>query len=317
MTAPSLADTAPVDLLTGVTAPLVTPMDAHGHVTPEGLSGLLGRFARSGVRAVLLAGSTGEGHALDVASLTDLVASVAPAWRRSTSGRGRVLVNVSAPSTGEALRRAEAVAALRPDAVVLSPPYYFIHTEVELIAHYAATRELAMPVVAYNVPRYTGNPLTKRVLQALSEMPWVAGVKDSSGDPDTLAYECTLSGTSGRPFGVSQGDESQLTAGLRMGANGIAPGLANLASARCVRLYEAAMAGDWAAADQAQLDLLRVAAIHRVRRGVVSMKAALSILGLCAPHTSAPFLPCSDTELAALRTLLGEVATVLDEEAGR
>ncbi len=312
-TAPSLIDPA-ADLLTGVTAPIVTPMDADGHVLPATLAGLLGRFASSGVHAVLLAGSTGEGHALDVASLTSLVASVAPAWRARTSGRGRVLVNVSAPSTSEALRRAEAVAAVRPDAVVLSPPYYFIHTEAELIAHYAATSELGISVVAYNVPRYTGNPLTARVLQALSKMPWVVGVKDSSGDRDILACECTLSTARNRPFGVSQGDEGNLTAGLRMGANGIAPGLANLASARCVRLYDAAMAGDWIAADQAQQDLQRLAAIHGIRRGVVALKAALSLVGVCPPHASAPFLPCNDVELAALRTVLAGVATVLDEE---
>jgi 4-hydroxy-tetrahydrodipicolinate synthase len=296
----------------GVTAPIVTPMDERGEVVPDAAGALLARLAAAGVDALLLAGSTGEGHALDAVSLAALTGSVSTVWRTETSGRGRVFVNVSAPSTAEALRRAEAVADHAPDAVVLSPPYYFIHTEAELVAHYEAAGSLGMPVIAYNVPRYTSNPLTRPVLAELVRMPWMVGIKDSSGDRELLADTCALAAGSDGRFTVSQGDEGSLDAGLRLGAQGIVPGVANLAARRCVELYRATQAGDWDEAARAQEDLRRVARIHQVRRGVVSMKAALSLLGIVPPHVSAPFLPLTADEMARLETVLGDARPVLD-----
>jgi 4-hydroxy-tetrahydrodipicolinate synthase len=296
----------------GVTAPIVTPMDRRGRVAPDAGLALVARLAAAGVDALLLAGSTGEGHALDAESLVALTATIGAAWRRETGGRGRVFVNVSAPSTAEALRRAETVAAHGPDAVVLSPPYYFIHTQAELVAHYQAAAGIGIPVVAYNEPRYTSNPLTREVLAELVAMPWMVGIKDSSGDRELLADTCRLATGSGGRFSVSQGDESSLDAGLRLGAQGIVPGVANLAARRCVELYRVAQAGDWAGAARAQLDLRQVARIHEVRRGVVSMKAALSLLDIVPPHVSAPFQPLDDAELARLRVILDEARPLLD-----
>lgn len=302
----------PAAMVGGVTAPIVTPMDELGRVIPDGCSSLVARLASAGVDALMLAGSTGEGHALDARSLAALTSSVTAAWRAETAGRGRVFVNVSAPSTTEALHRAEAVAAYGPDAVVLSPPYYFIHTQAELIAHYQASGGIGIPVVAYNVPRYTSNPLTREVLVEVVEMPWMVGIKDSSGDRDLLAETCALAAATSGRFSVSQGDEGALDAGLRLGAQGIVPGVANLAARRCIDLFRAAQAGDWDAAARAQQDLRWVARIHDVRRGVVSMKAALSLQGIVPPHVSAPFLPLGDEETARVRTVLDEARPVLD-----
>jgi 4-hydroxy-tetrahydrodipicolinate synthase len=303
---------SPAAVAGGVTAPIVTPMDERGRVTPEAASSLVARLAAAGVDALLLAGSTGEGHAIDAGSLAALTATVSAVWRRETAGQGRVFVNVSAPSTAEALHRAETVAVHGPDAIVLSPPYYFIHTQAELIAHYRATSGIGVPVIAYNVPRYTNNPLTREALEELVAMPWMVGMKDSSGDRELLGDASRLAAFSAGRFSVSQGDESSLAAGLRLGAQGIVPGVANLAARRCVELYRAAQAGDWDAAERAQQDLRQVARIHTVRRGVVSMKAALSLLGIVPPHVSAPFLPLTAEEIARLREILEEVRSVLD-----
>jgi hypothetical protein len=56
---------------------------------------------------------------------------------------------------------------------------------------------------------------------------------------------------------------------------------------------------------QEQVD--RLTAIFRVRTGssgIVMMKSALHLLGLCPPHAAAPFEPATDSELAALRAVL-------------
>ncbi|WP_205856443.1 dihydrodipicolinate synthase family protein, partial [Phytoactinopolyspora endophytica] len=108
----------------------------------------------------------------------------------------------------------------------------------EIVAHYAACAGLGVPVVAYNAPRYS-NPITPSVFDALLDMEHVVGVKDSSGDLELLRDMVTAARTRRPDFGVGQGAEGALVAGLRAGADGIVPGVANIAPDVAVALYRA------------------------------------------------------------------------------
>lgn len=138
-------------LLAGVMVPLVTPMDRPGRPSAPAADALLGALAAAGARGLMLFGSNGEGPLLPTAQLGYFAAEVAARWRELT-GDGTVLVNVTAPGTAEALARAETVLPAEPDALVLSPPIYYHHRHDEIVAHYAATAGLGVPVVAYNAP---------------------------------------------------------------------------------------------------------------------------------------------------------------------
>jgi 4-hydroxy-tetrahydrodipicolinate synthase len=83
-----------------------------------------------------------------------------------------------------------------------------------------------------------------------------------------------------------------------------------LAPALCADLLKAGRDHDHAAADARQRDVDRLTAIFGIRpasSGIVVMKTALHELGLCPPHAAAPFLPLTETELAALRTALAQL----------
>ena len=288
-------------LLSGVMVPLVTPMSAPG--VPAAADALLVALAESGVRSLMLFGSNGEGPLLPVPALGGFAEWAAGRWRALTGGP--VLCNVTAAGTAEVLARAEAVASARPDALVLSPPIYFHHRDDEILAHYAALSDLDTPVVAYNAPRYS-NPLTPAIIDELVGMPHVVGMKDSSGDLDLLGHLLSVR----RPgFEVSQGSETQLVAALRLGADGIVPGIANLAPVVAVELVAAHEEGRAADADRAQRTVDRLLRLHSVRPGVPAVKAVLADRGLCPPHVAAPLRPCTDAERDALLALL------LDDES--
>ncbi|SEF17639.1 4-hydroxy-tetrahydrodipicolinate synthase [Jiangella alba] len=281
--------------------PLVTPMSAPGEPSAAAAYDLLDALAQAGARSLMLFGSNGEGPLLPTSSLTEFAAGVAARWRELT-GDGPVLVNVTAAGTAEALERAAAVRLAEPDALVVSPPIYFKHRDDEVVAHFAAFADLGIPVVAYNVPSYSV-PMTPPVLDEVLAMPHVIGIKDSSGDLALLGH--LVAAARRRPdVGVSQGSETQLVAGLEAGADGIVPGIANLAPVLCVELYDAYRAGRTAAADAAQETSDRVLALHTVRRGVPAVKAVLAARGLCPPHVAAPFVPASPAERAGLLDLL-------------
>ncbi|MEO3749407.1 dihydrodipicolinate synthase family protein [Streptomyces sp. B6B3] len=321
------------ELLAGLVVPLVTPMRRPGVPSARAAKPLLAALAEAGARGLMLFGSNGEGPLLPTTALGAFASGVTRHWRGLTAepatgpagrvptrgagaphasasairavpagGAGPVLINVTAAGTAEALARAEAVLPARPDALVLSPPIYFHHREDEILAHYAAFADLGVPVVAYNAPRYSC-PLTPALIDALATLDHVVGLKDSSGDVELLAH--AVAAARRHPgFGVSQGAEGQLLAGLRLGAHGIVPGIANLAPGPGKDLLGAHHAGRDEDAERAQRLIDELTALHRVRSGVPSVKAILHARGLCPPHTAAPFTPCTDAEREALLTLL-------------
>ncbi|WP_052847291.1 dihydrodipicolinate synthase family protein [Streptomyces avicenniae] len=289
-------------LLAGVMVPLVTPMSRPGVPSAEGAYPLLGALAAAGARALMLLGSNGEGPLLPPGrELTDFVRGVRDRWRDLT-GDGPVLVNVTAAGTADVLARADAVLPAGPDALVLSPPIYFHHRPDEILAHYAALEGVGAPVVAYNAPRYS-NPLTPALLDDLTRLPHVVGAKDSSGDTDLLTH--LIAAARRRPgFGVSQGAEHQALAALRLGADGIVPGIANLAPRLAVALFRAHENGRPEDAERAQHSLDALLALHTVRPGVPAVKTVLTARGLCTPHVAAPFTPCTPDERDRLLALL-------------
>ncbi|TMR38527.1 dihydrodipicolinate synthase family protein, partial [Nonomuraea zeae] len=290
----------------GVIIPLVTALDRRGRPDPPAVAPLLAHLAAGGVTTLMLAGTNGEGPLLTAGEVRAYAAEVSPMWRELAGPAARIMVTAAGTGTRETLDRMDRLAGVDLDAVVVLAPSYFRHTERELHAHFRDLARHGRPVVIYNSPGYTGNPITATLVRRLLDEPAVAGLKDSSGDAALFAQFCALAGE--RPgFQVAQGAERQLADGLRAGAAGVVPGVGMLAPALCAALFRAVLDGDHAAAAALQRDVDRLAALFAVRpgaSGIVVIKTALHLLGLCPPHATAPFLPLDDTELATLRAAL-------------
>ncbi|GAA4636708.1 dihydrodipicolinate synthase family protein [Actinoallomurus vinaceus] len=307
--------------VSGVTIPLVTALDERGRPDAPAVRPLLAHLAAGGVTTLMLAGTNGEGPLLPADAVRSYAAEVAAMWGEIGGASARIMVTAAGTGTRETLRRIEVLAGLDLDAVVVLAPFYFRHTERELLAHFRAAAAHGRPVVIYNSPGYTGNPLTVPLVRRLLDQPEIVGLKDSSGDPALFGGFCDLT-RERADFGVAQGAERRLAEGLRQGAAGLVPGVGMLAPALCTDLFRLARAGDHteadrlqrdvdhAEADRLQHDVGRLADLFSVRpgaSGIVVMKTALHLLGLCPPHAGEPFLPCTETELTALRTALAGV----------
>ncbi len=297
----------------GVTIPLVTALDRHGRPDAAAVQPLLAHLAAGGITTLMLAGTNGEGPLLAADDVRAYAAEVSAQWRALVGEFARIMVTAAGAGTRETLLRMEHLADLDLDAIVVLAPFYFRHTERELRAHFRAAAGQGRPVVLYNSPGYTGNPLSVSLVRELLNEPAIVGLKDSSGDAALFAQFCDLA-QERAGFAVAQGAERRLTEGLRHGACGVVPGVAMLAPALCVELLRLARTGDWAAAEQRQRDVARLTTIFGIRpgvSGVVVVKTALHLLGLCSPHAAPPFLPCTDEELAALRAALAAIKDLL------
>jgi 4-hydroxy-tetrahydrodipicolinate synthase len=166
-------------LFRGVGVALATLFEDDGEVDVKATADLAANLADVGIRAVVVAGSTGEAAALTaeerVALLTETRRAV-PAGVPVIAGTGGPSARQAAALTRDAREAgADAVLALCPPRNNDPRPYY------QAVAETAG----GLPVLAYHFPQTAppGIPV-----EALPDLP-VQALKDSSGDPERLLAE--------------------------------------------------------------------------------------------------------------------------------
>jgi 4-hydroxy-tetrahydrodipicolinate synthase len=166
-------------LFTGVGVALATLFDEAGEVDAKATATHAATLVELGIRAVVVAGSTGEAAALTAEERLTLLTET----RKAVPAGIPVVAGTGAPSARQAAALTRAARDAGADAVLaLCPP-----RSNDPRPYYRAVAEAAgdLPALAYHFPQTTppGIPL-----EALGDLP-VQGMKDSSGDPERLLAE--------------------------------------------------------------------------------------------------------------------------------
>jgi 4-hydroxy-tetrahydrodipicolinate synthase len=236
----------------GVGVALVTLFDDKGDLDAPATAAHAARLVEVGVRAVVVAGSTGEAAALSVDEREELLSAV----QSAVKGAVPVIAGTGAPAARQA---ADLTARARDggaDAVlVLSPP-----RSADPLPYYTAVAHAAgdMPVLAYHFPLVSPPGLAVDTLDTLP----VSGCKDSSGDAERMLT--TLKATS---IPLYTGSSALLMFAGQVGCAGAILALANAEPEGCI----AAFNGD--ASVQRELIDGHLAARNRFPRGLKELVA--------------------------------------------
>jgi 4-hydroxy-tetrahydrodipicolinate synthase len=294
--------------LGGVVPPVVTPLTGEGRIDYEALERLIATMIDAGVAGAFVLGSSGEGPWFPLGEQARIVRSAVAA----AAGKIPVLAGVLEPSTERVLEAIEQAASEGADAVVATSPYYFTCEGVTLVRHVERILERScLPVVLYNIPQMTHNPLGAITVKEVLAAERLVGIKDSSGDAGTLSALLALKQT--RPdFQVLQGAERAALAGLRAGADGLVPGLSNLAPGTFVRLVAAVAAGELTEAEalQERIDVLWT--LHTQGPWLACLKYAVSVASFGSGRTLA-----NDRIDATARAVINETYQRFATEDGR
>jgi 4-hydroxy-tetrahydrodipicolinate synthase len=214
------ADAPPV--FTGVAVALVTFFDAHGHVDLSATARHAEHLAGRGMRALIVAGTTGEASHLSMKERLQLLDAVRGAVGDDVPvilGTGNLTAGVSVP---DLTRRAAQHGASA--AITLSPH----HGDIREFYGEVVAAAGAMPVLAYHFPQESPPGITIEELKALK----VAGLKDSSGDCERLLD--TLAQWR-KPFYT--GSSTVVAWAGMLGATGAILAVANLEPELCVDAF--------------------------------------------------------------------------------
>jgi len=208
----------------GVGVALVTLFDDEGNLDAAASAKHAARLVDLGVRAVVVAGSTGEAASLEREERVALLQAV-----RKEVTSVPVIAGTGAPSTRQAVTFTKDACDTGADAVLALSP----RDNTDVRPYYEAVVEAAadVPVLAYHFPAISppGIPV-----EELPRLP-VAGCKDSSGSADRLLDELAAWDRA-----LYVGSSALLALAGPMGCAGAILALANAEPERCA----AAFAGD-------------------------------------------------------------------------
>lgn len=260
--------------LSGVFAPITTPFDARGNVAPAQHADNVARLSAAGLDGFLVAGSTGEAPLLDLDEYRVLVA----ATRKALPSGKTLLVGTGAEATRQAVALSRAAADEGADAVVVRAPSYFgpVSPPETLVAYYRGVADGSpIPVLVYNMPKFTHVTIPPAVLEQLTDHPNIIGSKDSSGDVANLsAYR-----KAAPRWALLSGSASLLFSALDLGCSGGVVAVACFAPAPCVALVAAFRAGDKTKAAAIQESLKPFDREIVGRLGPAGVKAAMDAAG--------------------------------------
>lgn len=298
----------PLSELRGVIPPIVTPLNSEGGVDVASLERLVGHLLDAGCHGIFALGSSGE-----TVFLTDAQRDLAlETVVKSVGGQVPVIAGCIEPTTPRVLERTAAAASIGVDALVVTAPFYAITGPHENERHFRAIHAASdLPVLAYDIPVCVHTKLSVDLQLRLAADGVLAGVKDSSGDDVSFRQLAYALEEKGLDYAMLTGHELVVDAMMLAGAAGSVPGLGNVDPAAYVRLHDAAVAGDWAAAKAEQDRLVRLfrivdagdaATTYGATRGVGAFKTALALLGVIDSNAvSLPMRPLDVVETARVR----------------
>jgi 4-hydroxy-tetrahydrodipicolinate synthase len=250
-------------------------------------------LAENGCHGVVPNGSLGE---YQVLSVDERAAVVRTAVQAAPPGFA-VIPGVSAYGADEARRWAEQAGEAGCQAVMLLPPTAYRADDAAVLAHYREAARAGLPIVAYNNPLDTRVDLTPTLLRRLHDEGLIVAVKEFSGDVRRAYTIAELA----PGLDILAGADDVALELLVAGAVGWIGGYQNAIPASCVRLYQAAVSGDLAAA----LPLYR--ALHPLLRWdsrtefVQAIKLSMDVAGRTGGPTRQPRQPLSPADAEDIR----------------
>ncbi|HET9079333.1 MAG TPA: dihydrodipicolinate synthase family protein [Trebonia sp.] len=286
-------------VLDGVIVALVTPLDRAGRVDHVALRQLVERLAGRGVTGISPLGSTGEGYSLSLEQRLAAVGTVAGA----VPGGMPVIPGVFAHNHEQAVAEIAAYADHGGTAVLAAPPSYYPMAAAEQQAFFSRVADAAaLPLVLYNVPRFTKVQIAPLVAAALAAHPRVAGLKDSSGDlgyGTELLDAVAVAGVS-EEFSVLTGIDSLLVSYLLAGARGTICASANVVPELVRDVYDAVREGKLEEALRREARLRAVNAACGAGALPAAFKAAVAAAGIGGPWLVPPRQPLTEAQTATL-----------------
>ncbi|MFO1312938.1 MAG: dihydrodipicolinate synthase family protein [Burkholderiales bacterium] len=287
------------EALAGISGILVTPFDDSDRIAPARLRPLVDRAVGAGVHMLVANGNTGEFYGLTVPEAERMVHAAA----EIVAGRVPLIGGVG-KSVGDACALAKASRAAGAQVLMVhQPPDPFVAPRgvVEYVKRVADAGG-GLPIMLY----LRNDAIGLDAIQALTEVPGVAGVKWACPTPMRLAE--AIRRCSPGIVWVDGLAEPWAPPFYAVGARGFTSGLINVWPAQSVAIHRALASGDYAEASRliaVMAPFEEIRAEEMSGANVSGVKAALQFIGDdCGPTRPPSAWPLTEAQSRKMRETL-------------
>ena len=284
----------------GILPPMLTPFRENGDVDHDAFARNIGRWNATPLAGYLVLGSNSETPYLTEEEKLSLIElTVASAARDKL-----VIAGTGLESTRETIRLTNKAAKLGAHAALLLTPSFYggRMSGSALIRHYTVIAEASeIPVLIYNVPKFTHLNIPVETVRVLSGHPNIVGMKDSLGDVAQLqAFKKIVPDN----FNLIVGTAGALYPAFELGISAAIVALANCLPLHCVKLRQLFERGDRDAAKILQERLRPVNLAVTDTFGIAGLKYASTLQGFEGGFVRSPLLPLNDSEKTTIREIV-------------
>src|SRR5277367_1274738 len=173
-------------LLEGIFSAITTPFYPDSQLYLRKLEHNVERYSRTPLSGLVVLGSTGEAVMLG----DDETREVLRIAREAAAPDKVLIAGVGRESVAETLKLAEFAAEQSYDAVLVRSPNFYSPQmgNAAMLNYYRMVADAsALPVILYNIPKFTKYELPVEVIAELASHPNIIGLKDSSGSVEGIA----------------------------------------------------------------------------------------------------------------------------------
>ena len=285
-------------LFQGCGTAMVTPFRKDGSLDEITLRSLVKRQIDEGINFLVPCGTTGENPTLTRQEHLRVVEITLD----ETKGRVPVLAGAGGYNTVEVIELAKEIKAMGADGILSVTPYYNKPTQEGLYQHYKAIASaVKLPMIVYSVQGRTGVNVEPSTLRRLSEIDYIVGVKEASGN---IGQQANVIQQVPSDFAVLSGDDAITIPLIALGGHGLVSVVANEIPGEMTDLVQRALANDFAGARELQHKYMALMEINFVESNPIPVKAAMALMGLLEPVYRLPLCPPSPASLAKIEKVL-------------
>lgn len=291
--------------LKGIIAAVVTPFTPKDELDQPGLQRLLHHLVECGVHGIMTTGGNGEFPHL----LADERRQVLQTTVDSVKGKVPIIACTTACSVKETIMNTKHAESVGADAAIIVPPYYYKLPPDQIYQYYKSIAEKTkLPIVVYNNPGYTGNPIPPNLSVKILAIKGVIGLKQSEYD---ISQMMEILRQTDERVSILTGIDSQLFPALCIGGKGIFSTAACVVPRQMVKLYDTFNRGDIKTALKIQTELQILNRFFEYDPGYVApCKEALKMMGLPGGNVRAPLPPLTEDEKVQIKNALARLGLV-------
>lgn len=290
--------------LEGIIPALITPLKENGKIDFKLLEKQVSYLSSAGVHGLFVNGTTSEGPYLTTQEKIEVFKLV----KEVTEGRQFLCAACIQPSTPLVVEEIRAFENLEPDFIVAATPYYYPVPQEVIVSHYTEiAQNSTVPVILYNIPQHTHNPIILESIVKLALIENIAGIKDSSGD--FIYFTRGVYTALQNNFVWIQGEDYLDGLSLLLGAKGLVTGLGNVWIEPYLALYQEARKENIAGVHNVQKSINRLYEIITTIDGkaIPAIKAGAMLLGRSTKWLKVSGLTLSEDEIARVKKVLVEL----------